>query len=89
MTALYQPSNGTEGMCFIESWCGRCARDQSRREGEEHGCCQILTNTMAYKVTDPEYPREWTYNDAGRPICTAFTHVAPAERDPRQLQMFA
>lgn len=63
---LYRPSNGTEGDWFMSHWCDRCSRS--------HGSCDILTATMAYDVTDPEYPREWREDERG-PLCTAFAET--------------
>jgi hypothetical protein len=27
---------------------------------------------MGYDVKDPEYPREWCYDESGKPTCTAW-----------------
>lgn len=67
----YQPSNGTEGMGFMEHWCERCERERPYYEKGEEGC-EILLRSMAFGIDDPQYPSEWTYNDNGSPICTAF-----------------
>lgn len=76
---LYQPSNGTEGMSFIESWCGKCEHERKVRELTDEGItpaqedyCPILGNTMIYSTDHPGYPREWCYDDNGQPQCTAF-----------------
>lgn len=68
---IYRPSNGTEGEWFMANWCHRCERDRAFREGDGDSC-QIAANTMAYDRDHPDYPEEWRYNDAGRPVCTAF-----------------
>jgi hypothetical protein len=84
----YRPSNGTEGDCFIESWCDRCKRDEAYRSGEGDSC-PIVANTLALPIDDPEYPAEWTYAANGQPICTAFEEVGtPDPPDPRQGDMF-
>ncbi len=62
---LYRPSNGTEGECFAEDYCYRCIAN-------DIAPCPILLNTMAYQTTDAEYPREWTFDESGEPVCTAF-----------------
>jgi len=64
----YRPSNGTEGMMFIERWCERCVRDNP--EKEEY--CDILNRTLMYNLSDPEYPTEWIEDDDMNPRCTAF-----------------
>lgn len=93
----YQPSNGTEGMCFFEAWCCLCARDKAMREGadfdecEDNERCDIIANTMAYSPEDPEYPAEWQYGKDGQPCCTAFVPAGepiPAPRDEHTLDMF-
>ena len=65
---LYRPSNGSEGECFMAEWCSCCEHEWY---SEEEGC-DILGNTMAFDIDDPNYPNEWRYNSEGKPICTAF-----------------
>ena len=72
----YRPSNGTEGMMFMDDWCARCARDAATRKGDyEHGC-RILARSLTYNLGDAEYPREWIQCTEGEPFgekrCTAF-----------------
>ncbi len=75
---LYQPSTGTEGAMFIETWCTHCARDKAMREGapieecDDNEVCRIIGKTFAHNITDPEYPAEWCYDKNGHPQCTAF-----------------
>lgn len=77
MTEKYQPSNGTMGMIFMADFCDRCA---------VRGICRILPKTMIYRVDDPEYPEQWTYDEEGNPTCTSFTdgsrprHFKPCNR---------
>ncbi|WP_424682949.1 hypothetical protein [Frateuria sp. YIM B11624] len=81
---LYRPSNGTEGAGFIDHWCGNCARDADEN-------CPILARTFQLDVTDPEYPAEWCYGDAGVPQCTAFVpdgEPVPPARCERTIDMF-
>lgn len=61
----YRPSNGTEGMSFMEHWCDRCISD-TVGDG-----CQILADTFVYDVDDPRYPQEWRCDD-GEAWCRAF-----------------
>ena len=87
----YQPSNGTEGMCFIDEWCAQCVRDS------EENPCEILTMTMIHSVDDDEYPAEWVYSETGTPCCTAFTtdpsddkrEVLKLREDQGQLRLFS
>lgn len=68
----YRPSNGTEGMIFEEKFCNRCKLQADDTLAEDRGYCEILTNSMLYEIGDPEYPKEWVYNDEGWGRCTAF-----------------
>lgn len=82
----YRPSNGTEGEIFQEDFCAKCPRDAKFREDpEKHEGCEILARTMAYNVTDPEYPKEWIYDEKGEPTCTAFNTFAMTEADKKYL----
>ena len=93
----YQPSNGTEGECFFAAWCSKCQRDKSMREGcdfdecDENECCNIIANTMAFSVDDPEYPVEWQYGEDGQPCCTAFVpagETIPEQRCAHTMELF-
>ena len=64
----YQPSNGSEGSYFIETYCMKCRHCDPDSDGKKQ--CQILMNTMVYNVTDEKYPSEWRYNKNDEPICT-------------------
>ena len=65
----YQPSNGTEGMYFMDEFCMKCVHCDPNPEGAKQ--CDILCRSMAYDVSDDEYPIEWTYDHNGNPTCTA------------------
>ena len=78
----YRPSNGSEGELFYDAWCSGCKRDADFKVnliGPPDGCL-IIANTMAYRETDPNYPKEWVYGEDGQPKCTAFEAVD----DPRK-----
>lgn len=74
---LYRPSNSSEGCGFYAEWCANCARDKPMSEGKDYDecgpeeVCEIIAHTLAYDVTDPRYPKAWTYKD-GQPCCTEF-----------------
>lgn len=74
----YRPSNGTEGEMFMSRFCYRCQHDDDEEEP-----CPILTMTFAVGIEDADYPREWMYDQAGKPICSAF---APSTGKPETLQ---
>ena len=85
----YRPSNGTEGECFFAAWCFNCQRDKAMREGvdieecDDNERCDIIANTFAYDVEDPEYPVEWQYGKDGQPCCTAFVQAGDPIPAPR------
>lgn len=73
----YRPTSGTEGAAFMERFCDRCEREAGYRlDPFKHDACPIAATTMALRVTDPGYPKEWVTDDDG-PRCTAF-QSAPA-----------
>jgi hypothetical protein len=59
----YRPSNGTEGMMFMEDFCDQCA---------DGGECKTAMRAMIYDLEDKEYPEEWQYDEHGEPVCTEF-----------------
>lgn len=93
----YQPSNGTEGEMFFRSWCFQCQRDKAMREGcdvdecDDDERCEIIADTMAFAVDDPQYPSEWQYGKDGQPCCTAFVSAGsavPPARCDKTIDMF-
>ena len=64
---LYAPANSAEGMHFCQTFCDHCANKDDSPEG-----CQILTKALLFDVDHYEYPKEWIYNDHGKPTCSAF-----------------
>lgn len=73
--ALYLPSSGTEGHCFMEAWCCHCARDKAMREGadlddcDDDEKCDIIANSFIGPVP------EWIYDERHVPKCTAFVEA--------------
>lgn len=62
---LYRPSNGTEGALFVVEQCTKCSKEES---------CEIPMLSMLYEADEPEYPKEWVVDKAGKnPRCTART----------------
>lgn len=69
----YSPSNGTEGIGFLECWCWECERERLfRKTDEPEHACEICTLSMVYSIKDKEYPPEWVYNECGEPVCMSF-----------------
>lgn len=98
----YQPSNGTEGMFFVETYCMNCLHCDPNPDGEKQ--CGILARTMAFDAKDDEYPEEWAYDDENKPTCTKHQKwdwgndgdpddpdnpKAPQPEDPNQLMLFS
>lgn len=68
----YRPSNGSEGEWFMGRWCGQCQKEATYRKTDDGAdACRIATNTMAFDIDDPLYPKEWVKDERG-PRCTAF-----------------
>ena len=67
----YRPSNGTEGIYFMEKFCDKCYYDRNSD-------CEILARTLIFDVNDPEYPKEWTYKN-NSPVCTKFKDIDDKE----------
>ena len=104
MKEKYQPSNGTEGMCFTDKFCDQCLHQNPNPEAVPLKNCDIFCRSLCFSATDPEYPSEWTYDDEGKPTCTEFVKwdwnndgdpddpgnpKAPAPKpDPNQLNIF-
>ncbi len=84
----YRPSNGTEGMGFIEVWCDRCIREPLDPDSENK--CVHLTKSFF-----EDYNGVWFVID-GKPTCTAFksreeynrNRKRYAKKDPRQKELF-
>jgi hypothetical protein len=68
----WQPSNGDAGASFIDHFCGRCIHDRAHQLDDTKPGCPIVANGFAFRISDPEYPEEWTDRD-GDPRCTKFT----------------
>jgi hypothetical protein len=66
----YQPSNGTEGMMFMEQFCDHCLNQHPDPNSPKQ--CMIICRTMCFSPKDKEYPEEWTYDSQDQPVCTAF-----------------
>lgn len=64
----YRPSNGTEGMSFIDTYCMNCINCDPDPDGPKQ--CDILMRSMCHDLEEPEYPKEWQYIN-GEPKCTA------------------
>jgi len=85
----YRPSNGTEGMGFVEVWCDRCIK-MSIDPNAKKQCSFFLRSQIDY-----DHNGKWFEID-GVPTCTAFksrteynrTRKRYGRRDERQTEMF-
>lgn len=70
----YCPSNGTEGEWFIDKYCSNCIHEKWLHSPEDDDAkkCEILSNSMLYNYNEPGYPKEWIYDEKGKPSCTCF-----------------
>jgi len=69
---LYKPYSGEEGRAFEAQFCEQCKRDQKYWETMDGSDgCQIHTLALCFDPKDPEFPKEWIYQN-GKPLCTAF-----------------
>jgi hypothetical protein len=68
----YRPSHGIDDLQFRAKFCDRCKLLE--RDDEEFGSypCPILDNALLFAIDDKDYPKQWVYDDEGRPTCTAF-----------------
>ena len=98
---LYRPSNGTEGMIFMDNYCDQCIHECPFENSKKK--CEIITLTMCLDTNDKDYPKEWQYKD-DTPICTKFQKwdwgndgdpddlnnpkAPPPPPDPNQLHLF-
>lgn len=66
----YHPSNGSEGDWFCDKHCWKCIHCDPDPNGKKQ--CDILCATFWFSPKDPEYPKEWIYDDNGKPTCTSW-----------------
>ena len=64
----YRPSNGTEGMWFEEEYCMQCLHCDPNPEGKKQ--CKIMMRAFLYNINEPNYPKEWIYDENDEPTCT-------------------
>jgi len=69
----YQPSSGSEGEYFMSCFCEKCIHEKYiHTTNDNDKKCDIWTRSMVYDINEKEYPIEWTYDENGKPTCTAF-----------------
>ena len=60
----WRPSNGTEGMIFMDNVCAAC------RIGA--GNCIIIPEIMAHSLDSENYPDAWYIGECGYPQCKSY-----------------
>ena len=96
----YRPSNGTEGECFIDTYCMNCINCDPNPDGKKQ--CEILCASLWFNINEEGYPKEWIYNEQNKPTCTSWVKwdwgtdgnpddrdnpKAPIPDDPNQLML--
>lgn len=66
----YRPSNGTEGMIFIENHCDHCIHEFPHPD--KNPKCEIMSASFLYDINHEKYPKEWVYDEKGHPTCTNY-----------------
>lgn len=82
MLKPYRPSNGTEGVDFMERWCFRCKRDAAFQADHDAEGCPILSDSFIKEVPEWVYDPETYFKTGegeGAPRCTAFEPKEPAK----------
>lgn len=67
------PSNGTEGMIFMDKFCSNCYKESY---------CTILTNSMVLG----KQPKQWVYVE-NKPTCTSFNPERPKAKKKQPIGM--
>ena len=74
----YFPSNGTDGMVFMEMHCQFCTKDSQLRGGKTY--CSILSGSMIKGSP----VKQWIYDESGHPTCTSFVRVGSVKRQQKK-----
>jgi|GEM_PF-2566466 len=66
----FMPSNGTEGMIFMDSFCSVCINEKFLHTNNDSDLkCEILSKSMLEDDVE-----EWIFSDEGWPVCTKWKH---------------
>lgn len=69
----FRPSNGTEGMIFMDAFCEQCIHEKySHTQNDADKKCDLMSAAMIFDIGDDDYPKEWVHDMEGWPICTAW-----------------
>ena len=101
---LFRPSNGTEGMIWMEEFCYCCIHEKwSHTQDNNDQKCDIMSRSILYEKKEEGYPTEWVFDPEGWPVCTDWKkwdwgsndgpdglNEPPYEpQDPNQLMLFS
>lgn len=79
----WEPSNGTEGHIFLESWCGECQRDKAMSEGVDLDECDDNERCDIIAASFRGEAKEWQYDKNGQPCCISFVPKGQSIPTPR------
>lgn len=84
----WQPSNGTEGYCFIERWCGTCTKDKPSSEGKPFDDCapEDLCEELAASFRGEA--EHWRHLESDDCVCLLWTPAGGVYRCDRTEDMF-
>jgi hypothetical protein len=88
----YMPSNGTEGMVFLDAWCSRCERDKELNGTKDAGDCGDGDWCPIVAASYRDEAVEWREMEDGSTKCLAFVPIGqavPAPRCEHTLELFA
>ena len=67
---LYLPSNGSEGECFIATFCEVCRKGACFRIVKAKSGCAIFDKAFF----SGKHVKQWVYDENNYPVCTSFIH---------------
>ncbi len=60
----YRPSNGTEGLVFIEHYCANCIHGKYEHTGDTNdNPCEILTRSFMCGIDDKDYVMPFLFDE--------------------------
>jgi hypothetical protein len=73
------PSNGADGMSFVEHFCFQCAKDQAANGSKDYDDCEDSDLCPILAASFRDEAVQWREMDNGGLICTEFQ---PMESNP-------
>jgi hypothetical protein len=66
----YCPSNGSEGDWFEDKFCMNCIH--TNPDPHKKPQCDIWCSALCFRVDEPDFPKEWIYDENDEPVCTSW-----------------